>query len=457
MTATTGILNNTQTQEAMAQAQAIANAAQLGLITNNTFVYFAAFDGTSNDELHSNGDPQTTNIRQLFEQVDTNQSLNLVAGYFRGHGTEGTLTASSWLGVQVTQQSIDTAQLAYNQFSRAASDWLKTNPNGDVTTAITAFSRGDSSAAIFSQMLYSKGLIDPDTGKTLIPPGQVGVSAGVIFDPVTTGVEGNMAFAPNVENVVVIKAENEYRYLFKAQDYTEQLGITTVDVYGNHCNVGGCYDNGLSALYLQAATDFLKNSGLAISDVDPARAYTQGNLLKVYDEGFTVNSNGSITRLWDTSSTFIDGAHTQSERLLDHNINPADITSSGQITTEIFTLYNGNKISISRTNEAITVGNIGSTSGEVGMMNTYNLTTGELLGSAQSYSDPNHNLSAPLSVTTDYLSTALHAGSGSSAASNLFTPAQIVPTAVLVRYSVFVVWQVYKAPMSAGVGKPFQT
>lgn len=44
MTATTGILNNTQTQEALAQAQVIASAAQQGLIISNTFVYFAAFD-----------------------------------------------------------------------------------------------------------------------------------------------------------------------------------------------------------------------------------------------------------------------------------------------------------------------------------------------------------------------------------------------------------------------------
>lgn len=47
MTATTGILNNTQTQEAIAQARAIANAAQLGSINSNTFVYFAALNADS--------------------------------------------------------------------------------------------------------------------------------------------------------------------------------------------------------------------------------------------------------------------------------------------------------------------------------------------------------------------------------------------------------------------------
>ena len=90
-------------------------------------------------------------------------------------------------------------------------------------------------------MLYVRGLIDPANGQVLIPPGQVGVSAGVLFDPVTTGVDGNVSFAPNVQNVVVLRAENEYRYLFKAGDYSDQQGITTLGVSGNHCNVGGCY------------------------------------------------------------------------------------------------------------------------------------------------------------------------------------------------------------------------
>jgi len=68
---------------------------------------------------------------------------------------------------QVTQQVINAAENAYIDMGFQASAWLKSNPGGDVTAAITAFSRGDASAAIFSQMLYVRGLIDPANGQVL--------------------------------------------------------------------------------------------------------------------------------------------------------------------------------------------------------------------------------------------------------------------------------------------------
>lgn len=163
MTIIAGSLNDQQTQQEQQNAQAIADAAQAGAIRSNQFVFFAAFDGTNNDrnDVPLSGNPQDTNVAQLYyqTQVAAASNKNLGVGYYPGPGTEGSLPGSAALP---TQQVIDTAQLAYRDFAQQASDWLKNNPGGDVTTAIASFSRGDASAAIFSQLLYEKGLVDPD-------------------------------------------------------------------------------------------------------------------------------------------------------------------------------------------------------------------------------------------------------------------------------------------------------
>ena len=316
-----GELDEKQTEVAYAQARAIADAAEVGAIRSNQFVFFAAFDGTRNDmgDVELSGNPLDTNVAQLYEQVrkvaEDDQGGNLKAGYFPGHGTEGSLVASAWLPVKVTQETINSAQKAYNQFSKEASAWLKDHPDGEVTTAITSFSRGGATAAVFTHMLYRDGLIDPETKKVLIPPGQVGVSAGVIFDPVTTGVGANVAFAPNMKNIVVLQAQNEYRYLFKAVDYAGHAGMTTVPAFGNHCGIGGGYDNGLSALYLEAATIFLQKSGLAIAEVDPSRRLDPKAPLLVYDESGSTQektnnplNQGQAHGQWDVYGYFTSGA-----------------------------------------------------------------------------------------------------------------------------------------------------
>jgi hypothetical protein len=266
----------------------IAGSATVGSLRSDQFVFFVAFDGTNNDRsnLSYSGDPYSTNVGQLFGQVEAqfSTSTNMAGRYYPGPGTDGTLTASSWLSPAVTEQVIATAVQAYNDFALAAATWLDAHPGGPVTTALTAFSRGGASAAIFSQLLYERGLIDPRNDRVLIAPGEVGVSAGVIFDPVMTGVPGNLAFAPNVSNVVVIRAADEYRYLFMAADYDSQPGVKTFMFTGNHCDIGGGYDRGLSSLTLDATTKFFQGSGLLISDVPPDRLFVPSEAV-IHSEG----------------------------------------------------------------------------------------------------------------------------------------------------------------------------
>ncbi|MDT8339408.1 MAG: hypothetical protein RQ763_09425, partial [Sulfurimonas sp.] len=325
-TAIATTLTPDQIADAQQQAVLIASAITTPVVDSNTFVFVAAFDGTNNDvnDLSLSGDPQSTNVGQIFAQVKESSFSNPNIGgtYYKGPGTEGTLTASSWLPPQVTQQVIDTANQAYNDFTLQASAWLDTHPGGSVTTMVTSFSRGGASAAIFSQLLFERGLVDPRTGQVLMLPGEVGVSGGVIFDPVDTGVNGNLAFV-NVQNVTIIRAEDEYRSLFQAADYTGQTGISTYCFTGNHGDIGGGQDNGLSALTLSAATSIFSNLGLTISPVPDSRLFDATKPVVIHvEDGWTqdnVNTNGAIisnfTRLTDTVSvpeyTSLDGGITR--------------------------------------------------------------------------------------------------------------------------------------------------
>lgn len=358
MTTVAGILDVRQTQQVHQQAHEIEEAAEVGAVRENQFVFLATFDGTRNDRRNValSGNPMDTNVAQIASQGEKTEKAdpegNLKVGYYPGHGTEGSLKASSWYPGQVTQETIDSAEKAYGEFARYASEWLRKrygedakNHGDEVTVAITAFSRGDSTGAVFTHLMYRDGLIDPKNNEVLIPPGEVGVSAGVILDPVTTGVNANVAFAPNVRNVVVIQAQHEYRYLFKGVDYSDQQGVKVLEAAGNHCNVGGGYDNGLGALYLEAATKFLQRSGVPVADVDPSRRHDPSEPLKVYDESDQRADQGNfLTRdqsrgKWDVSGRFVEGAETQPVRLLDQVAKPATVDYQPDEETLNFRMY----------------------------------------------------------------------------------------------------------------------
>lgn len=251
-------INATQAADSLArnlaEAKKIGSAAKK-VVTQGQFVFFAAFDGTNNDRENLKENPQTTNVGQLWQQFEGKDGdlPNASGQYGSGLGTRTDPWVESWLPSQVTTGAIRKAKLASDTFKRAAAEWLQDKANkGPVKIVLTAFSRGAASAAIFSQMIYrdvyQNGLVD-DAGKVLLQPAQVAIVAGVLFDPVVTGAKGNQAFPPMVKNMVVIKAMNEYRVVFKAVDYSP-LGsmIKTFSMYGNHCDIGGGYDNGLGAV-----------------------------------------------------------------------------------------------------------------------------------------------------------------------------------------------------------------
>jgi hypothetical protein len=318
------------------------NRARLQTATHSFF--FAAFDGTNND-LNNVQDPNNTNAVQLYLQARKAQETrpHLAACYYPGPGTKGSLEHSSWEHAAVTAQVIATAKRSYDDFTEQASAWLKRNPGKPVTTALACFSRGCASAAIFSQMLFEKGLVNPEVpGNTLVAPGTVTVAAGVLFDPVMTSVRGNVAFAPNVRNIVQIRAQDEYRHLFKAADYSSQTFVRRVDMLGCHCDIGGSYDNGIAALTLEAATAFLQKSGLPVANVDPSRRFAGVSAVAIHSEELDNFGNPK----WDVYGHFNSiSIANPSPRLVDNNvqITPAIAAPSDGHT---MTLYDGRSVTI---------------------------------------------------------------------------------------------------------------
>jgi hypothetical protein len=137
----------------------------------------------------------------------------------------------------------------------------------------TGFSRGAGTAAVFSQMLHERGLTDPATGREIVPPGQLGLAGAMVFDPVTTGYDRNSAFSPESHNITVVQAKNEYRVPFKGVDHSGHPGVSVIPVTGNHCDIGGGYDNGIAARVLEASTAWMKKAGVPIAEVPPERRF----------------------------------------------------------------------------------------------------------------------------------------------------------------------------------------
>ena len=90
-----------------AQAEQIIGAASADAVNaDRDFIFFAAFDGTNND-LTNPGNPQNTNVAQLYLQAQRSEARkpNLSANYYPGPGTPGKLDKASWESAAVPSRS----------------------------------------------------------------------------------------------------------------------------------------------------------------------------------------------------------------------------------------------------------------------------------------------------------------------------------------------------------------
>lgn len=275
-------------------------------VMDEQFVYFAAFDGTNNDRLNLalSCTPQQTNVAQLFEQVDSQRAANsqLKTGYFAGVGSGGERGTFDARSSNPTPYIVATAEQVYQLFALEAGRWLQEGPPtrllDGVCVALAGFSRGAGAAVQFARLVNDLGL--QFDGRTLIPPGVVRVAAALLLDPVYTRIELDLTLPPNLTgHAAAVRARHEYRYMFRAADYSADARIRTVEVPGNHGNIGGMYDNGIGALVLQGATGFLRGCGVPIADVPEQRRFDATRPVRIYSEGVDRYQN----RIWSESGS----------------------------------------------------------------------------------------------------------------------------------------------------------
>lgn len=274
----------------------------LGSANQSGFVFFAAFDGTNNDmsNLSLSGSQYQTNVANLFDQASLGSvsSENLRARYYPGVGTGGTNGNLYNAALAPTGPIFSAATQALTDFARAAQDYLDANPGAtfaDITASATGFSRGAATAVVFAQLLETNGLVTAD-GTVVAPPGSIQISGLALLDPVYTGINRNLSIPQNVIGpVLVVRAIDEDRLDFAAADYSNDIRVTTVEVYGNHCGIGGGYDlNGTAAAVLEGVTGYLQNSGVPLADVPANLQFDPNTPAQLYTELYQTAHNGDV-------------------------------------------------------------------------------------------------------------------------------------------------------------------
>lgn len=268
--------------------------------TSSRFNFFAAFDGTNNDQgnLDLSGDPYPTNIGNLDKQANRSVSGTFRRNYYPGVGTGGDQGNAINAGPNPTPAIDAAAEKAYQDFSDAAQTYLKQNPGAtpaDLGASVTGFSRGCASAVRFAQLVNDRGLVAPD-GTVVAPPGSIPITGMALMDPVATGVKGELGLPPNVRGqVLVVQAEHESRSWFRPLDYSDDPRVTTVKHPGNHVGVGGGYDRqGTAANVHEGVTRYFQNRGVPLADVPPEQRHHTHERAMIRTENYQTARNGDV-------------------------------------------------------------------------------------------------------------------------------------------------------------------
>lgn len=290
-------LSREEVQQVQVQREAMG---QLHGAPAGKFVFFAAFDGTNNDKdnLKLSGNPYPTNVANLFDQADiaSKENGHLRVRYYPGVGTGGAMGGLLQSGPFPTEPVQVAANKAYRHFAEQADNFFHNNPSAtfkDISLSSVGFSRGTASQVLLAQMLNDKGLVTED-GKVLAPPGGIEVKGMVMFDPVHSYIKGDMRLPPNVKgDVLVVRADDEFRTEFKAADYSHDPRVKTVNLHGNHCGIGGgSHQRGTAAAALQGSTKYLQNTGVTVADVPASQRFDPNEPVPLYSEAYQTARNG---------------------------------------------------------------------------------------------------------------------------------------------------------------------
>ena len=280
-------------------ARAAMEAAGKGGATSR-FNFFAAFDGTNNDQgnLKLSGDPYPTNVGNLDQQAEKAVSERFARAYYPGVGTGGDQGNIVNAGPNPTPAVDAAAEKAYRDFVKSSNEYLSTHPGAtpaDLGASVTGFSRGCAAAVRFAQLVNDRGLVAPD-GTVVAPPGSVPITGMALMDPVATGVQGETGIPANVKGqVLVVQAEHESRSWFRPVDYSDDPRVTTVKHPGNHVGVGGGYDrDGTAANVHEGVTAYFQRRGVPLADVPAEQRHNPNEPAMIRTENYQTARNGDV-------------------------------------------------------------------------------------------------------------------------------------------------------------------
>jgi hypothetical protein len=305
-TSVVGQLSEQQTAQLPAMRDAMAAAAD-NASPPTRFTFAAFFDGTNNDLSQyapdstikpQSGDPFPTDIANLYIQAKGNETDTFQVRYLPGIGTGDERGGQINAGVAPNAPAHAIAEEMYQEFRKAAIEYLDTNPNAtveDISTTVVGGSRGGAVGIKFMQMLDEQGLVRND-GTVLAPPHSIFSVNPVLLDPVGRFVDGDLSLPQNVRgSVLVVQAADENRSDFRPLDYSNDERVTTVVHPGNHVGVLGGYDQGGTASnVLEGVTAFMQITGQPIADVPSEQRFDPTQETKLYTEAYQTDSQGHV-------------------------------------------------------------------------------------------------------------------------------------------------------------------
>ena len=208
---------------------------------------FVALDGTAQDRAASPADLDS-NVAQLARLME---AAGVASVYVPGVASSP--SPAQLLGGLTGEGVIDQAERAYLAIARQARVWLDELPDADIHIVLSGFSRGAAAAVHLTNLIADRGIVDPASARTVVDEDLYGERRGQLM----------LTIPPVVDSVLHLVADDEPRLSFRLDSLTAGLGdsadarLMEVWLDGAHSDLGGGYDHGLSAVYLQFGLDYV--------------------------------------------------------------------------------------------------------------------------------------------------------------------------------------------------------
>ena len=224
-------------------------------------LFFVLADGTENDLK----DPDKyTNVALLKYELKRNADPHVASHYVSGVGTyqgAGTLLtkASAKLDAVFSLTDRQRAEELYESLSKQVNTWKREDPGARISVVHVGFSRGAGVATLLNRMIHERGIKDTETkkivngklqptGEHLIKPGQLR-QAALLYDPVTTFMQGDFTLSPSTVSALQLNAAHEYRALFPVTSIAHGPDQLQATLPGCHADIGGGYEKDGLARY----------------------------------------------------------------------------------------------------------------------------------------------------------------------------------------------------------------